>query len=55
MERFNLNNLHTVEGKEQYWVKTSNRFTTFENLDADVDVNRAWETIRISKFQPKEV
>jgi hypothetical protein len=31
---------------EQYQVKISNRFTALENLDNDVDINRAWETIR---------
>jgi hypothetical protein len=28
-------------------------FAALENLDAEVDINRAWETIRISTFQPK--
>jgi hypothetical protein len=31
-------------------------FAALENLDDDVDINRAWETIKtISKFQPKTV
>jgi hypothetical protein len=34
-----------VEGKEQYQVKISNKFAALENLDDDVDINRAWETI----------
>jgi hypothetical protein len=46
MERLNLNKLDEVEGKEQYRVEISNRFAALENLDNDVDVNRAWETIR---------
>jgi hypothetical protein len=48
MERFNLKKLNKVEGKEQYHVEISNRFTALGNLDDDddVDINRAWETIR---------
>jgi hypothetical protein len=46
MERFNLKKLDEVEGKKQYRVKISNRFAALENLDNDVDINRAWETIR---------
>jgi hypothetical protein len=56
MERFNLKKLTEVEGKEQYHVEISNRFAALENLDTEVDINRAWETIRrISKFQPKRI
>jgi hypothetical protein len=56
MERFNLKKLGKVEGKEQYRVEISNRFAALENLNDDVDINRAWENIeRISKFQPKQV
>jgi hypothetical protein len=47
MERFNLKTLNKVEGKEQYCVEISNRFAALENLDTEVDINRAWETIRI--------
>jgi hypothetical protein len=55
MERFNLKKLNEVEGKEQYWFKISNRFSALENLDAEVDINRAWETIRESiKISAKE-
>jgi hypothetical protein len=46
METFNLKKLNEVEGKEHYQVEISNRFTALENLDDDVDINRAWETIR---------
>jgi hypothetical protein len=46
MERLNLKNLKKVESKEHYWVEISNRFTALENLDDNVDINRAWETIR---------
>jgi hypothetical protein len=38
--------MNEVDGKEQYRVKLSNRFTALGNLDDDVDINRAWETIR---------
>jgi hypothetical protein len=46
MESFNLKKLNEVEGKEQYSVEISNRFAALENLDTEVDVNKAWETIR---------
>jgi hypothetical protein len=46
MERFNLKKLGMVEGKEQYRVEISNRFAALENLDDDVDIDRACETIR---------
>jgi hypothetical protein len=44
-----------MEGKVPYWVKISNRFAALESLDTEVNVNRAWETIRISKFESKGV
>jgi hypothetical protein len=46
MKRCNLKNLNKAEGKEQYGVEISNRFGASEILDAQVDINRAWETIR---------
>ncbi|PNF29719.1 hypothetical protein B7P43_G12562 [Cryptotermes secundus] len=46
MERFNLKNLNEVEGKEQYCIEVSNRFTALEKLQTELDVNKAWETIR---------
>jgi hypothetical protein len=45
MERFNLKKLNEAEGKEQYHVELSNRFAASENLDTEVNINRAWETI----------
>jgi hypothetical protein len=45
MERFILKKLDVVEGKERYLVEISNRFTTLENLDNDVDIKRAWANI----------
>jgi hypothetical protein len=41
VERFNLKKLNEVEGKELYRVEISNRFATLENLDTEVDINRA--------------
>jgi hypothetical protein len=55
LERINLMKLNAVEGKEQYRVGITNRFAASENLDAEVDINRAWETVSTSKFQPKRV
>jgi hypothetical protein len=46
MERFNNKKLNDVEGKEQYFVEVSNRFTALEDLDAEVEINSAWEMIR---------
>jgi hypothetical protein len=48
MERFNLKKLSEAEGKEQYHVEISNRSAALKNLDTDVDVNKAWETIRVN-------
>jgi hypothetical protein len=56
MEKFNLKKLNEVEGKEQYRVEISNSFAALENLDADVDINRAPETIRENiKMPAKEI
>jgi hypothetical protein len=46
MERFSLKKLNEVEGKKCYRVETSNKFTTLENLDAEVDINRSWVAVR---------
>jgi hypothetical protein len=46
MERFSLKRLNKVEGKEQYCVEISNRLTALENLDAEIDINAAWGTVR---------
>jgi hypothetical protein len=55
MERFNLKKLNEVEGKEQYRVEISNRSAALENLYTEVDVNKAWETIRENiKISAKE-
>jgi hypothetical protein len=42
----NLKKLNEVEGKEQSRVEVSNsRFAALEDLNAEVDINSAWETI----------
>jgi hypothetical protein len=45
MERSNLKKLNEAEGKEQFRVEVSNRFAALEDLDAEVEINSAWETI----------
>jgi hypothetical protein len=45
IKRFSLKKLNEVEDKEHYRVEISNRFAALENLDAEVYINRAWETI----------
>jgi hypothetical protein len=44
MERFNLKKLNDVEGKEQFRVEVSNRFTALEDLDTEVEIG-AWKII----------
>jgi hypothetical protein len=46
IEWFNLKKFYRVEGKNQFCVKFSNRFADLEDLDAEVEINSAWETIR---------
>jgi hypothetical protein len=45
--RFSIK-INEVNGKELYKVEISNRFAAFDNLDDDMDINSAWETIRNS-------
>jgi hypothetical protein len=55
MERFNLKKLNEVEGKEQFFIEDSNRFAALEDLDAEVEINSAWETNRENKnFSQRE-
>jgi hypothetical protein len=49
MVRFNLKKLNEVQGKEQFRVEVSNRFAALEDLDTEVEINSAWETIRENK------
>jgi hypothetical protein len=46
MERSNRKKLNDEEGKEQFRVEVTNRFAASEDLDAGVEINSAWETIR---------
>jgi hypothetical protein len=52
IERFNLMTLNEVEGKGQCRIKVSNRFAPLEDLNTEVQINGAWETIRknVNKF-----
>jgi hypothetical protein len=55
MERFNLKKLNEVGAKEQFHVEISNRFAALEDLDAEVEINSASETIRDNiKISAKE-
>jgi hypothetical protein len=47
VERFDIEKLNEEEGEEQYRVEFSNRFAALESLHAELDINRAWETVRI--------
>jgi hypothetical protein len=54
-ERFNLKKLNDVERKEQFRVEVSNRFAALEDLDTELEINSAWETIRDNiKISAKE-
>jgi hypothetical protein len=46
MVRSNLQKLNEIEGKETYRVEVSNRFAALEDLDAEVEINSAWQMIR---------
>jgi hypothetical protein len=54
-ERFSLKKLNVVEDKEQYRLEVTNSFTALKDLEAEVEINSAWETIRVNiKFSAKE-
>jgi hypothetical protein len=46
MESFILEKINEVAYKYQHCVEVSKRFATLEDLDGEVDINIAWETIR---------
>jgi hypothetical protein len=46
MEMFNINKLNEVGGKEQFRVEVSSRLAALGDLDAEVEINSAWEMIR---------
>jgi hypothetical protein len=55
MERFNLKKLNEIGGKKQYHVEASKRFAALEDLDTEVEIDSAWETIRENiKISAKE-
>jgi hypothetical protein len=41
IEWFNLKKLKGIEGKEQYDIRTLNRFAALDNLDGDMDIDRS--------------
>jgi hypothetical protein len=45
MDRFNLKKLNEVEGKEKCRIEVSNKFVALEDLDAEVEIDSAWERI----------
>jgi hypothetical protein len=45
-ERFNLKKLNEVEGKEKYRTEVSNQFAPLKDLDAEAEINIAWESNR---------
>jgi hypothetical protein len=49
VERFNLKKLNGVESKQLNCVEVSNRFAALEGLDAEVEINSAWQMIRENK------
>jgi hypothetical protein len=55
MERFNLKKLNEIEGKEQYRVEVSNRFAALKDMDTEVEINSAWETIRENIKTPENI
>jgi hypothetical protein len=46
MQWFNLKKLNDVEGKEQFRVEVPKRFAALEDLDTEMEINSAWETVR---------
>jgi hypothetical protein len=46
-ERINLRRLNKLEVRKEYETEITNRFAALENLDNDVDINRAWENINL--------
>jgi hypothetical protein len=46
VERFSLKKLNEIECKEKHRVEVSNGFAALKDLDAEVEINSAWEMIR---------
>jgi hypothetical protein len=55
MERLSPKKLNEMEGKEQYCVEVSSRFTALEYLDTEFDISSVSLLRSISTFQPKGV
>ena len=45
-ERFNLRKPNELEVRKQCQTEITNRFAALENLNDNVDINRAWESIK---------
>jgi hypothetical protein len=45
MERFNLKKLNEAEGIQQYHVEVSTSFAALEDLDTEMEITSAYETI----------
>jgi hypothetical protein len=54
VERFNLKKFNDVEGKEQFRVEVSNRFAALEDLDAEVEINNANESLGYFELKKRE-
>jgi hypothetical protein len=46
LQQFDLRKLNDAEVKEQYYIKITNRFAVFENMDDYVDINTVWESFQ---------
>jgi hypothetical protein len=56
MEKLSLKKLNKIQSNEKYGIEISHKLAALEDLDAEVEINSAWEIIRdISKFKPKRV
>jgi hypothetical protein len=45
IERFNFKKLNEVQGKKQFCVEVSNRFAALKDLDTEMELYSACETI----------
>lgn len=46
MQRFDIQKLNNMKVKKQYQVKITNRFRAFKNLDENMNISMAQESIR---------
>jgi hypothetical protein len=55
IQRLNIKELNGVQCKEQFCIELSNKFPALEDLNAEAEINSAWETIRENiKISAKE-